>query len=280
MLQTFITNHFEVGEKYLEYLRSPCKGKCQLCPESKFIGPECQRIPKPMPDYSVPGFHYLPPNKTPSSINNKQREIDDFQPRVQIKRRKLESEEEIQKFSEKFIVDKTLLRKYLTYLRYLELKQDKRERKNQKLRKQQQAKSFKDYDWEELVCSGKIRALTHHDLDKYLQHFSMEKFKKLKKKDKVKHIQRQVLGKANINPTSQNQLFSDKSSDESSSDEENASDSDGDLVLNDNGCSSDSDSEAEGENSDSDDGEETVNQLFTVTRSGRTATTYKRAAFL
>ena len=110
--------------------------------------------------------------------------------------------------------------------------------------------------------------------------FQWKNSKKLKKKDKVKHIQRQVLGKAKINPTPQNQLVSDKSSDESSSDEENASDNDDDLVLNDNGYSSDSDSEAEGENSDSDDGEEAVNQLFTVTRSGRTATTYKRAAFL
>ena len=39
------------------------------------------------------------------------------------------------------------------------------------------------------------------------------------------------------------QQISDRSSDQSSSDEESASHSDGDLVLNDNGCSSDSNSE-------------------------------------
>ena len=43
-----------------------------------------------MPDYSADGHHYLSASKTPSRMNDKKREIDDFQPHV--KKAKLESE--------------------------------------------------------------------------------------------------------------------------------------------------------------------------------------------
>ena len=69
MLQNFINTHFEVEEKYLEFLQSPCVDTCEQCPKATIIGPKCHKIPKPMLDYSANGYHYLPASK--NAIKNK-----------------------------------------------------------------------------------------------------------------------------------------------------------------------------------------------------------------
>ena len=79
-----------------------------------------------MPDYSVDGYHYLPASKHFSKMNDKEPEID-FQLRVQLKKAKLESENDIQNFSNTLIVENYLLLKYLNHLRYLKTKSEKRE---------------------------------------------------------------------------------------------------------------------------------------------------------
>ena len=110
-----------------------------------------------MPDYSADGHHYLPASKTPSRMNDKKREIDDFRPHV--KKAKLESENYIQNSCDTFIVEKHLLLKHLNHLSYLKIKQEKREQKlikKKNLRKEQNQNSFSEYDWEELIYSGKI----------------------------------------------------------------------------------------------------------------------------
>ena len=60
-------------------------------------------------------------------MNDKKREIDDFQPHV--KKAKLESENYIQNSCDTFIVEKHLLLKHLNHLSYLKIKQEKREQK-------------------------------------------------------------------------------------------------------------------------------------------------------
>ena len=89
MLQNFINIHFEVGEKYLEFLQSPCVDTCEKCMKPTFIVPKSRKIPNLMPDYSADGYHYFSASKTPSRMNNdKEREIDHFQPRVQLEKAK------------------------------------------------------------------------------------------------------------------------------------------------------------------------------------------------
>ena len=120
-------------------------------------------------------------------MNDKEREIEIFYPRVQLKKIKLESKNDVQNFCDTFIVKKHLLPKYLNQLRYLKIKQEKREQKKpQKLRKGQNQKSFSECDWKEMIYSTKVRTLIHNDLNKYLHNYSIEDLKKVKKLEKVK----------------------------------------------------------------------------------------------
>lgn len=60
MLETFIEKHFEIGEKYLEYVRyASLDPSCYHCSVLGWAGPVCFRIPKPMLNYNSSGFHYL-----------------------------------------------------------------------------------------------------------------------------------------------------------------------------------------------------------------------------
>ena len=68
-------------------------------------------------------------------MSDKERKIDDFQPRVQLKKAKLESEKDIQNFCDTFMVEKHLLIKNLNHLRYLKTKQEKREQKKKTLQR-------------------------------------------------------------------------------------------------------------------------------------------------
>ena len=122
MLQNFIEIHFEIGEKYLKFLQCPCVDTCERCPKPTFICVKCHKIRKVMRDYSADGYHYLPTSKMPSKMNDKEREIKIFYPRVQLKKRKLESKTDVQDFCDTFTVKKHLLPKYLNQLRNLKMK--------------------------------------------------------------------------------------------------------------------------------------------------------------
>ena len=77
--------------KYIEYLKSECEGKngtrCDFCEGNEWIDPACTFVPPPMPNESrLPEYHYKRVRDTPAQINGCMREIDDFQPRIQIKK--------------------------------------------------------------------------------------------------------------------------------------------------------------------------------------------------
>ena len=62
-------------------------------------------------------------------MSDKEREIDDFQRPVQLKKTKLEPENDTQSFRDMFIIEKHLLLKYLTRFRYLKIRLKKRKQK-------------------------------------------------------------------------------------------------------------------------------------------------------
>ena len=140
MLQNFFKLHIDMGDKFIEYVKCKCR-KCEHCSTTSWIGPPCDKIPKPYPDYTVSCYHYMKVEDTPVEIDGKAREIDDFQPRkqanVEFKEHRLETEDEIERFSDKFIVEKGKLRKYLVHLALLEVKRKKRlqQRKHKKKKK-------------------------------------------------------------------------------------------------------------------------------------------------
>ena len=65
-------------------------------------------------------------------MNDKEREVDDSQPRIRLKKAILESENS---FCNTYIVEKHLLLKYLNHLRYLKIKQENRKHKNKNFAK-------------------------------------------------------------------------------------------------------------------------------------------------
>ena len=135
----------------MEYVKNCCNSSsCLNCNESVWVGSACHKIPKPMPDYSADGMHYISVLNTPSEINGAPRTVDDFQSTKQVKYH-------LQKLS--------------------------------KLKKgQQNSKTFKDYDWTILLKDGLVKKLRVTELDKYLSHFGLCKSLHLKKTEKVTYI--------------------------------------------------------------------------------------------
>ena len=82
MLKKFAEQHIDHGEKYMEFLKCTYSN-CQHCKKASWVGPPCSKVPKLYPDYEASEFHYRDVEATPYEIDDRSREIDDFQPRLQ-----------------------------------------------------------------------------------------------------------------------------------------------------------------------------------------------------
>ena len=109
----------------MEFLKDSCKGKsakpCSTC-TSGWIGPGMSRIPLPFPDGTT--FKYKSLFESPeNSSEGVPRTPDDFMPRAQIKilfaQGKLDSEKEIEDFSNQFIVPTELVTSYIEDMKHL-----------------------------------------------------------------------------------------------------------------------------------------------------------------
>ena len=132
-ISLFLKQHMQVGQLYLEYLKGECECTtgtiCAFCaefPSVELLGP----VPRPMPDNEpLPELCYLSYDQTPTATaDGVRREVDDFQPRAQIKKQSeqekltLDDEESITAFSKSYAVQEDLVRKYLEHLHYLNFK--------------------------------------------------------------------------------------------------------------------------------------------------------------
>jgi hypothetical protein len=134
-IERFIDIHFEKGEIYLEYLNGVCQQKTgQICDHCLTeTGVAIGRSTKPFPDYSkLPKFHYLPLESTPMEIEGNSREVDDYQPRANLKKLYRSNEispsnqTAVSDFSKKYIVDEEFVVAYVKHLAMLDLKKMKR----------------------------------------------------------------------------------------------------------------------------------------------------------
>ena len=88
-----MTEHVQVGELYLEYLKGDCqktnKTLGEFCTKLPCSTPGLERVPRPMPDHeALPDLFYLPFDKTPTIfLTGSQREVGDYQPTAQAKKR-------------------------------------------------------------------------------------------------------------------------------------------------------------------------------------------------
>ena len=122
MIDNFYKNHCQKGELYIEFLKGSCQKLdeecCKVCFE--WSGPAINYVPRPYPDYSKAGYHYMPVKNTPIvDQHGKPRYIDDFQPRAQLRKfycnGEIYSSDEVKihECSEKYIVDEVLMHSFM-----------------------------------------------------------------------------------------------------------------------------------------------------------------------
>ena len=118
------------------------------------------------------------------------REVDDFQPRAQIKKRvkngtlSLSDGDKIASFSKDFAVEEEHVRNYLEHLQYLELKKLKRKEETRKNKEGESQLSYNDYDWNDMYRKGTLKKKTVKVLDIILERHKLGN-KTMKKENKL-----------------------------------------------------------------------------------------------
>ena len=203
-------------------------------------------VPQPKPDEDNSG-HYMPVCVSPIfHSNGKMREVDDYQPRVFITSLfnkgeiSLDDKDAIEETARKLAIGEVCVISCIEHLRDLSINKERRDRTRAVNRERKVNAKYEDYDWLELVITGKINGLLVLELDRYLDRHNLHK--KCSKKDKVKAITADILRRqANNNlrkvieelsqPDIPDEL--DEESDISDSDDDDDDDSDNDLVFDD-----------------------------------------------
>ena len=233
----------------------------------------------PCQNSKLPDYHYLNVSLTPVQIDGLSRKIDDFQPRRMLhqmyKENKisLADESSIDEFCKKFVIEKEIIERSIEHIQLLDIKKKKRLEERRMEVQQEESKQYGEIDWE-LMCNKNILAkLRVKTLNKYLEYHKMEKYTKLKKKEKIKVISHHVAFKT-LKLTVQDEINDSDSSD--SDDQEDSDDDDVVDFVGDDDYNSDKDDNKTDGTSDSNMGDETdnsqefnVNKLFVTTRSGR-----------
>ena len=150
------------------------------------------RCPKPYPDHScLPEYHYLPYQQT----LNEGREVDDWQPRVQLKKQHasgavaLTDPESVAAFADKFIVKAKFVIDHLRHLEVMEFKRKKRMEEKARESREAKEKSYDDYPWADLCeDAANLRKLRVPELDKCLKHHGLKQHYKSSKNEKVKAV--------------------------------------------------------------------------------------------
>ena len=272
MMQLMLS-HYIYGGLFMEYVKFSCSNStenaslCEFC-SNNWIGPLSDRILQPVPDDSNPG-HFMDVFKTPV----KDRQPDDWQPRAYTKNMysngeiTLNDEELIQQTSKKLNVEVCHVVQSVEHLRNLEASKRRREKENEEKKKKRVNMKYDDYDWIDLVVSGKINKLCSAELDKYLVKHQLNT--KCRKSDKIKAVTVHALraGASVIVKKKQNiHSNSPDSGSESDSESNKESDDSGDEL-----------DVVHQDLDDSTDGEDVEEEapLITTTRYGRSAGTWR-----
>ncbi|XP_070539440.1 uncharacterized protein [Ptychodera flava] len=284
-LQQFIDDHYEIGDLYMEFLKFDCikrlGHKCDFCCDRDWVSSPLQHVPSPMPDYTqLPNFHYIPVKNLPAlDTEGSQREIDDYQPRVQIRRLFDAGEissadlDKVGEFSKKYIVPEKVVLNYLNHLETLKTVRLKKQKKRNQANALDQPGQYDNHDWDTLYRNSELRKLKVSDLDMYIDRHKLTSERKMLKKDKLKIVEAHI-GRQLCQTTLESlQVSHERDKEEEEDEEEDEIDEDSepedvDIVIGELGDTEESDSE-------SDSSDVIENELFHVTRSGRQCTTWK-----
>ena len=149
------------------------------------------RVPCRKPDETaLLDLKYLSFDSTPiTSLEGNPSDIDDYQPRSQIKRRvkvgkpTLEDSESIVEFSKTFAVQELHVRKYLEHLQYLDLKKTKRKDNRKRQRETESQKTYADYNWEQMFTERTMKKLKLSALNLFLKKHKLGNTKSEQKRE-------------------------------------------------------------------------------------------------
>ena len=151
--------------------------------------------PRPVPDINkLPKYHYLTVVETPitNTDDSKRREVDDYRARSKRVHKKneinIEDSASVQTFCNSYIVEKSLVKKYLEHLNHLEMMSEKRkmEKKNKNLK--ENTMSYEEFDWMKMLNSGTLAKQRVCVLDKYIDKHNLLAVKGKNKPQKVNAI--------------------------------------------------------------------------------------------
>lgn len=203
----------------------------------------------------------------------------------------LDSEEAITNFSNDFITDKRLVKKYVSHLKELQLKKQKREESRKRAQNEERMKTYEDYNWGQLYRDGQLKKLKLSTLELYIEKNKLNCRRGMIKQDKVDvitaHIVRHIVRNANTENDESDtededeeddalvvhEIGSDSEDSDSDSDESGAVE-ESDMSGTDLPPSSTSENNME-DNINNDEIDVDVNELLCTTRSGRTCRTWK-----
>ena len=196
--------------------------------------------------------------------------VDDFQPRKNAQKLftagKLSAINELGSFSKKFICPVKLVEEYMDHLSSLSTGKEKRKMERNKIGIQNDNKSYADSDWRAAFRAGELKKLTVVFLNSYATPHGLKHVLHMKKKDNIASML--VDSKENDDILQANVISSDDN------DSRDCSDSDGDDII----CTAVTDDLEEDADEDKDSIQ--AENLFRETRSGRTATSWRRYQFL
>ena len=188
-ISTFIESHYNVGELYIDFLKRACSehsdGRlCDFYESHPWVGPESERIPKPIPDPKNPP-HYKSVFCTPvRNDNGSRRDPEDWQPRAHFKRLfnsssiTLNDTDVIKEYATKFAVDERYVPSYLEHLTRLRLKESIRSTQRQIDKSKRDLKTYNEYDWLDMSLEGTLQQLTVKEVEKYLTARGLGKYGK------------------------------------------------------------------------------------------------------
>ena len=122
------------------------------------------------------------------------REVNDFNPRVQLKilfgegNISLNNIPKIDEFVRKYIVDKPIVMKALEEMQASQITTQAKQREKKRQREINEKKAYKDYDWKDAVENGGLKKLLVIDLDKYIIHHKLRHLLNKNKPQKIEGI--------------------------------------------------------------------------------------------
>ena len=194
-IESFMEDHYIRGELFMEFCRDACKESreessnlCSWCSNNRWVGPETERIPQPVPDSNNPG-HFMDIYQTESTG----RTPDDYLPRKCIKYLYEEHSDSIRNdqdtmksFCSKYNVEEKHVIAYVNHLKDIEIRKDMRTRAAEERRRQETERTYKDFQWDNLIEGSKVEKLRVRELDLYLNKHALTTVGR--KLDKVKAI--------------------------------------------------------------------------------------------